>query len=157
MTVVMVSEDPIVQAENALVALQDAVASLSSQLLTSSHAGTDKRTLETSLSLARQNYDILREMFRQMQGLSWDTSVISINWFENSERGWEFFKELFNDTRRNIEAALNYSMKVNLSGRFVRGANMTKETAEDVAPSAPVAYGLIAIVAIAVIAIVVLR
>lgn len=159
MTVVMETEDPIVQAKMALNALKKAIVNLGAQLLTSSHAGKDKRTLETTMRVANSAYETLNEMFKQMQGVGWDKSIVEKDWFEdpNSSEGFYVFKSLFEDTKANLEKALDYSINVNLSGRFLRIGVSTKETIEDAAPSKPVAYGLIALIAIAVIAIVVLR
>lgn len=155
----LLKEDPIVQATDALSILGRALSDLNAQLLTSSHAGKDKASLQTAYDVATKAYAVLREMLNQMQGAGWNTGIIEKDWFadSNSTEGYEVFKALFEDTKTNLERALNYSINVNLSGRFLQLGHNTYEAGKSATPSAPVAYGLIALVAIAVIVIVVLR
>lgn len=159
MTVAMVSEDPQIQAGNALRILSKGIMDLETQLLTSSHAGRDKQTLEGSLQVAKSSYLVLVEMLKQMNGQDWDRVVVEKDWFgdSTSSEGYAVFGDLVDSTRTTLERALQYSINTNLTGRFVRGAKYLKDALEDAAPSAPVAYGLIALIAVAVIAIVVLR
>lgn len=160
MTIAVLTTDfenkaPTEQAEIALGKLENALMELSARTLISSPFtnSADTEVLQRTVDVARQNVLILREGFRQMQGVGWDKDILPIHWFANGEDGWQWWKDLFDDTYDNVTNALGYSAKVTWWGRFGKIPAVVKKTADELPDSTDyrLTLGVLVILAVAVI------